>query len=463
MANNIVLVEVTQTQAPAPSTLQQTGATISQGGTTLAAGTLQLVSNLADVTAILATPKATASITWSTNVATLTTSVAHGWTVSDQIYVTVSGAVPAAYNGTFLATVTTTTAMTYALTTNPGGSASTQGTVTPYSRGEMLRIATTYFAQTSPRPYYILELGVGEVGAGIADLGTFISYNEGTDEQVYSWLVPFWWSVNADMTNFVDDYNANDAQVYFYLTVLYNTDITGYADKKSCYVKAIPAIPTSTQFATAADWAVTLRANPNSVTRMTPLEYAPIVGVDPYPIFGNQTLFTTFVTDNVNWTGSGAEGGISNAIIKGGIFQDAKPFNYWYAADWAEINIHRALANEIINGSASTVNPLFYNQQGIDRLQQRAFGILQNAVTYLLAAGTPIATQLTADEFAQAYNAGEFNGYLPINAVPFADYVAANPSDYSIGRYAGLSCVFTPLRGFDQVVFNLNITDLISV
>ena len=66
------------------------------------------------------------SITNSTLTATLTTATAHGLTTGN--FVIVSGAVPAAYNGEYAITVTTSTAFTYTMTTNPAGSASTLGT-----------------------------------------------------------------------------------------------------------------------------------------------------------------------------------------------------------------------------------------------------------------------------------------------------------------------------------------------
>lgn len=66
------------------------------------------------------------SITNSSLVATLTTATAHGLTTGN--FVTVSGAVPAAYNGEYAITVTSDTTFTYTMATNPAGSASTLGT-----------------------------------------------------------------------------------------------------------------------------------------------------------------------------------------------------------------------------------------------------------------------------------------------------------------------------------------------
>jgi len=71
------------------------------------------------------------AITSITNVgtlATLTTTTPHGLLTGSQV--TVSGATPAAYNGTFIITVTGTNTFTYTMLSNPGGSAAPVGTLT---------------------------------------------------------------------------------------------------------------------------------------------------------------------------------------------------------------------------------------------------------------------------------------------------------------------------------------------
>ena len=68
---------------------------------------------------------AIASITNATTTATLTTSAAHGLTTGNSV--TVYGAYPYAYNGTYTITVTGPTAFTYTMASNPGGSATTIG------------------------------------------------------------------------------------------------------------------------------------------------------------------------------------------------------------------------------------------------------------------------------------------------------------------------------------------------
>jgi hypothetical protein len=74
------------------------------------------------------TAKTISTITNSTTTATLTTATAHG--LLSGMTVVVSGATHAAYNGTFVITVTTDIAFTYTMLSNPGGSASVVGVYT---------------------------------------------------------------------------------------------------------------------------------------------------------------------------------------------------------------------------------------------------------------------------------------------------------------------------------------------
>jgi hypothetical protein len=68
---------------------------------------------------------AIASITRSTNVATLTTSTNHGLATDD--YITVSGASPADYNGTYAVVVTGDTTLQYNMATTPASNATVVG------------------------------------------------------------------------------------------------------------------------------------------------------------------------------------------------------------------------------------------------------------------------------------------------------------------------------------------------
>ena len=151
------------------------------------------------------------------------------------------------------------------------------------------------------------------------------------------------------------------------------------------------------------------------------------------------SILTTMVKQNINYVDTGAEGGISNTMLVKGVTSDGNDMTYWYSVDWVQINVDMMLANAVINGSNNPINPLYYNQDGIDRLQQVAQGVFNTGVSY-----------------------GLVNGQTPVNAVPFKTYVKNNPNDYGIGRYAGLSATYTPMRGFVEIIFNINVTMQLS-
>ncbi|EHL9093785.1 hypothetical protein KFA88_005128, partial [Escherichia coli] len=75
----------------------------------------------------------------------------------------------------------------------------------------------------------------------------------------------------------------------------------------------------------------------------------------------------------------------------------------------------------------------------IDRLQQVAQAVFNTGVSYGLVNGQPV-----------------------VDAVPFRQYINTNPNDYGIGRYAGLSASYTPMRGFVEIIFNINVTMQLS-
>ena len=169
---------------------------------------------------------------------------------------------------------------------------------------------------------------------------------------------------------------------------------------------------------------------------MTPLVFTTLPGATQYPLVGNSALFATLKAAFVNLVATGAEGGLTSSILKWGTLMDGNQWNFWYATDWAQINLARDLANAVINGSNNPLNPLYYNQPGVNRVQAVAQGTMNRGVTY-----------------------GLLNGPVSVAAVPFAAYIAANPSAYEAGSYGGLSATATPTSGFQAIVFNLNVTD----
>lgn len=464
MTTAIVTVEASVIQAPAPNLLQQTGGLVTQGGSTLTPGTSQLVSTLDDLTAILAASDALTSLIWSGGTVTGTTTAAHGWGNGDVIPIVISGAVPSAYDGTFQGTITGANTFTYPLAGNPGTSpASTPGTVALGAVAELQQMGNTYFAGQGVPGVYVVELGEGTATEGAAALTTFIAAEQGTAQQVYGYLVPREWDGNSAFLALIDDTTAVNALLYFWVTTtVANRAVYSGPGYKNVYAEVESPTKAATEFSLASAFGNAIKQNPSSTSKLQPLIYSPSFGTTAYPQRSNASIFTELALASVGWIGTGQQGGVSGNIIFQGLMSDGNSWNFWYSVDWAQIQMALALANEVINGSASTFNPLYYNQAGIDRLQNRIVQTARQGVTSGLGNGQVIATKLPIADFQANYNAGVYAGQIVINAEPFRVYTGENPSDYGIGKYAGLSCIWIPQLPFTSIFFNLQATTLIT-
>ena len=454
-APNIVQINVTQTIAPAPSTLQRTGAFISQGGTNTASGTLSLLTQLSDLTPLLAGAKTITAMTWLSSVVTAT-ATGHGFPIGSVIQLVVSGVTPTAYNGTFNATIVDANTITYGVATNPGV-VTIQGVVTNIDVSELVAQATTFFAQGFGASVYVLELGAGTYAQGVTTLSTYLTNNVNT---IYLFNVPRGWDGEPTFVTLASTLEATTAKVYFVVTATLSTYSSFTALFKSVFMLIeAPSIPV-TEFTSAGVFAKMLSYNPSPSNQVGPLAFSYVSGVTAYPATSVQQ--STFKTANLNYVTTGAEGGISNTMLVWGHMADGNPFNYWYSIDYTQINLELNLTNEVINGSNNSLAPLYYNQAGINRLQNRAVSVAKQVVANGLALGTVIAVQQTASDFINSVNAGTYNGYFVINAVPFTSYNSLAPSDYKLGKYAGMSCAYTPARGFEQIIVNLNATQFVA-
>ena len=457
---NIVTVNASVVLAPTPNNLQQTGGLISQGGTTLTQGTATLVSTFAQLQALLATGKAITSLTWATSVVTVTTASPHGWTNGDIVPITIAGAVPAGYNGTFTGTITGASTLTYPLAANPGAE-TTPGTVALGAITELTQMGTTYFAGNGVPAIYVVELGEGTATENVPDLTTFIGKVKGTTGQIYNYLVPRGWDNNATFLAFLANYTAVNAQTYFWVTTTV-ANAAVYAALKCVYAEVESPTVSATEFSLASALGVATAQNPSSTNKLTPLSYSPSYGTTAYPLTGTQATLQTLANDNVGWIGTGQQGGISGNILFQGKMSDGNFWNFWYSVDWAQINMQQALANEVINGSASNINPLYYNQSGINRLQNRVVQTASQGVSAGIGNGQVVATKLPIAQFLANLNSGVYNGQIVVNAEPMGAYAAENPNDYAIGKYSGISCVWIPQLPFLNVYFNLQATDLLA-
>lgn len=548
MANPIVTVQVTQTVAPTPSTLQKTGAMISSGGTTLTPGSSALLQTGDDLEGYLPAASDLTSVAWAAaygGQVTATTTDPHGIRVGTGFPVTIAGVSPGAYNGTFKAIASGPSAFTYYLSPDPGVM-TMPGTFVGGASGELQSMVNTFFAQGFQQGVYVLELGSGDVASQIALLEQFINDSA---QMFYSYLVPRAWDGDQSFLSLIAQYQNTTGKTYFFVTTTLDTYLNyttamkdvvalieaptygtwGQMDLASAtwavgtvtaetledhgvkpgdwftltgaspagYNGVHKAQPGTTgtaliweqaldpggaatapgvlkasvynsagapaaEFTMAAAWWVTLNYAPAGTNRVTPYSYAFLFGVTMFPAQGNGPLMAQLKAANVNIVGYGGEGGISDRILMYGHTMDGRPFNYWYSVDWMQINIDLDISNAIINGSNNPINPLYYNQDGINRLEGVAANTGSNAIAFGMALGSVKQVALDPLTFINNINSGLYAGLLVVNAVPFPTYTAQHPGDYKIGEYDGLSMVYTPLRGFEHIVFNIHVTDFIA-
>lgn len=203
-----------------------------------------------------------------------------------------------------------------------------------------------------------------------------------------------------------------------------------------------------------------LAINPSPGTPAAPLQWRYLYGITPWSQQGVGTILSAILAANGNYVWTGFQGGISEAILMGGITADGNQFvGWWYSADWAQINYKLAVTNAMINGSNNPNAPLYLNQQGINTLQDVMYQVSVQAVQYGLANGSPGRSALSSTALAIALEQGTYDGVILVNAVPFnIYYTGTNAGQYQQGIYNGYAIQYIPQTGFENVTINLNIT-----
>jgi hypothetical protein len=465
---SIVQVNVRQQVGPAPNYFQRTGAMVSIGATTLAPNASVLITQPSDLTSYLANAISISSATWASSTVTITTSAPHGYSTGDSVTIYGYSTGYTGYNGTFTITVTGTTTFTYAEVTSLTTPAVGTAVATDADVAELIAMVGTYFAQGNGVPaVYVLELGHGTQTAAVAALAAYLTanppsaYNPATPGVFYRYLVPRGFDAQATFVSLVAEYTSPTAQQYFHVTCTLSTYPSFTATNGKAVISMIeaPTIP-ATEFTSAAGFAVALGYNPSSTNQVTPYCFSFLYAVTAYPI--TPTLATQFATANLNYVTTGAEGGISNLMLVNGTQEDGNPLNYWYSVDYTQIQVNLNISNAVINGSNNPQAPLYYNQEGINTLQSVGVKTGNNIVAVGLAIGPVYQYQMTDAQWTAFLESGQAPiGWL-FNAVPFASYVALNPSDYPVGKYQGLSVSYTPQRGFQNIVFNVVVSNFVA-
>jgi hypothetical protein len=481
--NAIVTVNVSTVIAPTPNTYQQCGALLSFGGTELAAQQCYELTQFLDLSDIIVPAGTVTSAAWATGVVTITTTVPlpTNWTVGSTPHVVISGFVPALFNGSFAAQVTGPNTFTYPLATTPG-TATTMGTYQPNASVELSQMATTFFSQGNMISVYVLEMGLNASDAAdVTALENWLSLNP---RSFYGYLFPRrFGSVTATLTaleNLLKQYQAPESMTYFWLTVTQTTMNllqpqptidAPYKDVIQFIEAPILTDPTKVnltdpegEFSAAAMFYNAINYSPSQINMIAPMAFKYLYGVTMFPTQGNGPLLKSIKANNTNYVATGAQGGIAYNIVYPGWTMDAQDyFNWWYTIDWVQIAAQQSVTNAVVNGANNPIAPLYYNQDGINTLAATLAGTMYQAATYGMVLGTITVTSLNQPGLQQAITGNAFAGMCDVNAVPFLDYTLANPGDYKIGEYDGLSVLFIPQRGFIHILVTIVASDLISV
>jgi len=461
--NPIVTVQVSTVLGPVPNGYQQMGALVSHGGTSIANQDCSMLSELSDLESLLIQADTIASISWTSNVVTVTTTNAHNLSIGTSTDILISGCVPAGYNGDYTCTITGTHAFTYPLNSNPGAE-TTLGTYQRMSAIELYAMAYTFFGQRRGQSVYVLELGENTAANAIAALQTWLENNP---LSFYGYLCPRYFDTSlVAVTSLLAEYQNNEAMTYFWITTTIGS-YTQYSRTQKCAILGVEAPTVSksgTEFTLAAAffWGIQFKAT--TVTRVAPMCYKYLYGVTTYPVRNNGPLLIALKANKVNYVRTGAEGGIFNNMIYPGVTADGNDyFNWWWTIDWVQITVNQNLSNAIINGSNNPLAPLYYDQDGINQLLAVNAQTMTSAGEFGMVNGPVVQTELTPSKLTEAIATGTFTGKCDCNAVPFIDYSIINPGDYATGEYDGLSILFIPARGFVHVLVSIVASQLVTV
>lgn len=481
-ANDIVYVSVTQQQAPIPNNLQEKGVIVTQGGTTTAAGTLSFVADSASLSAILSSPTnqlrnayntfaannqfgrgvyvlelgagASAAYIIGGNMAADIYSQSSAWVgiLDGGFTISVDGvahnlsalnfstaltmldvaAIIQAAITTAVATVTWTGAGFRFASATTGATSSITAATAPATGTDI----SVFMRMTSSLASLPVAGHAAGNAAGVSALDLFIQSHL---NQFYAYMLPDNWDAeSATLKPLISRYSDANSMVYFMFHATATT-LPVYAGLKAAIGLIKSSLGAATECPIACFFGLLINRSPNVLSRSAQFKFNQVNGVTAYPLTLQDA--SVFKAANLNYIDTGAEGGLSNTILKWGATGDGRDMQYWYNVDWVRINLRLFIANEVLNGSiANAANPLLYDQTGIDRLRNKSKSVMDIGTSYGIVNASAATT---------------------VSAIDFLTYGKQNPTHYRLGIYNGISVTFTPAAGFAQITIGVLATDFI--
>jgi hypothetical protein len=437
VTQQIVQENVQVTPAPAPSILQQSGALVSVGGTTITTGDTQFFSGPAAALAVLSDAGNFAELTNQINTYFAQNSgspnvgisilelgvqspVSAGITALEafingteqqQFY---GYAVPFTWDGLSGVISVTVTDGGTGYTGSPTVAFSAPGGSGTTATGTVVAVGGVITGVTITNP-----------GTGYTAAPTLTFTGSGTDAAATA-------TIGSPLNAMAANFSSNTSKTYFVVKTT-STTISAYAPTTKSIIAWVDS-PTaaSTESGAAAMLYNLIAQNPSAAMPAGPVAYRFLFGITPWPqTVANQAAITTILTAFGNIALTGAEGQISNAIIFKGTVMSGAQIMQWYGLDWFQIQCKISLAAGVIAGS-NTNPPLIYSQGGINTLE------------------TGLQTEVTDGISFQLLQSAS------ISAVPFATFIADNPSDFPAGIYSGFSATAVSQSGFLTITFDID-------
>jgi hypothetical protein len=381
------------------------------------------------------------------------------------------------------------------------------GTGATGNGAEIVRMATTFFAQGNGVGCYVLELGVETtVGDDIPVLQSWIANNPGI---FYAFLTPQTWDAvdgvqSVTITAGGSGYTTSTVAATFTAPTS-GVTATGYGIVTGGSVTSFVITNPGSGYTAAPT--LTFAAPTTGVTATgTAVLGGALAGIaNNYSSPNSQVYFfvTTTQATVTNYAGNKAVFAlVPSPSALAGEFQCAAPFEAWllnnatqtmlqgmayrymYAVTpWpasgqsaaitaikaANGNIIESAAQGSISAAMIADGTVMSGAQAMSwyglnffqiQVQQALAAAIINGsnsqpplfydfhgVNVLLSVANSVAAQAVAIKAAAA---------ITISAIPFATYIADNPDNYAAGIYGGLSAIFTAQQGFLKIYFNID-------
>lgn len=290
--------------------------------------------------------------------------------------------------------------------------------------------------------------GQGNREVVIRDIGTNATALNDLDQNCYIAIAGYEWSdlsaANTLFATLVNQFNSNLKSCYGVGSIpisLYTNDkVSILKNIKSLFTIATTLTPENAQVGVGAIGYELSNYAPSTVNKVNSMTYrrlynaAPLEDNDYIKNKSLQDQFNTNMLLNPPIDGSGAK-----SLVYPGILADGNDFTYWFGVDYIRFELISNITNLLIHGNNSKINPIYYNQDGIDRIKALVKQTITRCASY-----------------------GIIQSNFTVSAIDFADYVTQNPNDYKQEIYGGISIEVSPLKALRRIKFVLQVTDLIA-